>query len=178
MKTCSKCRNLMDLENFSVTKTNRDGRDNWCKNCRSEYFLSRYKRKLPEMYQDDTRRQCRRCEKILSITKFRSQGGRKLFYCLECTKFIGHAYNLKNLGLTIEKYMEIYEEQKGLCKICGNPEFTKKRLSVDHDHRCCPGKSSCGKCIRGLLCFKCNTALGMVSDNIAILSNMISYLKM
>lgn len=31
------------------------------------------------------------------------------------------------------------------------------RPNVDHDHGCCPEKEkSCGKCLRGLLCPKCN----------------------
>src|SRR4029077_2130187 len=33
-------------------------------------------------------------------------------------------------------------------------------LAVDHDHNCCPGAHSCGKCIRGILCGTCNSALG------------------
>lgn len=40
---------------------------------------------------------------------------------------------------------------------------------VDHDH--------VTGTIRGLLCSKCNTLLGMAKDNIAILENAIKYLK-
>jgi hypothetical protein len=53
----------------------------------------------------------------------------------------------------------------------------RKRLSVDHDHACCSGEGSCGKCIRGLLCHKCNLALGAINDDINILQKMIDYLK-
>jgi hypothetical protein len=38
-------------------------------------------------------------------------------------------------------------------------------LHVDHDHSCCPALStSCGKCVRGLLCFGCNTLVGRVEE--------------
>lgn len=56
------------------------------------------------------------------------------------------------------------DAQDGLCAVCGQPETTVhyrtgkvQRLAVDHDHYCCPGKKSCGRCIRGLLCERCNT---------------------
>jgi hypothetical protein len=37
-------------------------------------------------------------------------------------------------------------------------------LVVDHDHECCPGPRSCGKCVRGLICNECNLALGLGQD--------------
>lgn len=41
---------------------------------------------------------------------------------------------------------------------CNNRE----NLHIDHDHACCPGNESCGKCIRGVLCGSCNVILGWV----------------
>jgi hypothetical protein len=78
--------------------------------------------------------------------------------------------NLKtNYGLTNEEYKTMFEEQQGCCKICGKhqSEF-KKPLFVDHCHT--------GGEVRGLLCTKCNSMLGMADDNIAILKNAIEYL--
>lgn len=62
-------------------------------------------------------------------------------------------------------YWRMFQEQDGRCRICHrsldeiNSEHFK-HFSVDHDRHCCPGDASCGRCIRGLLCAKCNGSLG------------------
>ena len=68
-----------------------------------------------------------------------------------------HKRNITNYNITLEDYALILKEQNGCCKGClkHHSEF-KTRLSVDHDHKCCSGGVSCGKCIRGIFCFKCN----------------------
>lgn len=67
--------------------------------------------------------------------------------------------------LTPEKYNNIYAAQGGRCYICQRARGTgKKKLSVDHDHSCCPGPKSCGKCVRGLLCTTCNRFIGHLRD--------------
>lgn len=65
-------------------------------------------------------------------------------------------------------------KQSGACAICGC--FTE-HLVVDHDHRCCPGRITCGKCVRGLLCRNCNIGIGYFNDNIGNLRTAISYLS-
>lgn len=58
-------------------------------------------------------------------------------------------------NMTEEQYWELFDAQGGACAICGEKP-RRKHLSVDHDHACCPGSKSCGKCVRGLLCNRCN----------------------
>ena len=81
-----------------------------------------------------------------------------------------------NYGLTLEEYNVLFEIQQGVCAICEKPEtahderVNKPRfLSVDHNHR--TGK------IRGLLCGKCNTALGSLKENTDTMSKMILYVN-
>lgn len=66
--------------------------------------------------------------------------------------------------------------QDGVCGFCGKPETTVQNgkivaLAVDHDHSCCPGKQSCGRCVRGLLCHLCNLAIGKTEETWAALSD-------
>jgi hypothetical protein len=73
-------------------------------------------------------------------------------------------------GISLEDYEKLLERQGGVCGICGAvPEACSGNvgrlgpmLSVDHDHTCCPGVKTCGKCIRGIVCGACNRALGFV----------------
>lgn len=86
--------------------------------------------------------------------------------------------------ITPEQWMEMFEAQGGVCKICKKPEThrsakTKKvqRLAVDHNRKCCPGSKTCGKCVRGLLCFVCNTLLGKLDDDPEVLEEAARYLR-
>lgn len=51
-----------------------------------------------------------------------------------------------------------------------------KARAVDHDHKCCLGKTSCGRCVRGLLCGNCNTILGRQRDDAEVFFRMGGYL--
>lgn len=88
--------------------------------------------------------------------------------------------NIKKHGITSEQYDVIFNQQLGLCAICeGKPDGSGTIhgvLNIDHDHLCCPGDYSCGNCIRGLLCNKCNTALGLLKDSISTMYKVIEYL--
>ena len=86
--------------------------------------------------------------------------------------------NLKaKYNLTIDEYDITFEQQKGVCAICGNKENVKnrwgiKRLSVDHNHLT--------NKVRGLLCFNCNVALGSFfvdERSEELLLNAIEYLR-
>lgn len=65
----------------------------------------------------------------------------------------------RKYGISEEKYLAMLQGQNNECAICHRSETLKlkkgtaRRLCIDHDHK--TGK------VRGLLCWKCNTDLGI-----------------
>ena len=76
------------------------------------------------------------------------------------------AWKFSRFGITEARFNQMMEDQGHACAMCGEP-LGDACPNIDHDHACCPvpagGRArSCGKCIRGLLCFRCDTALGYI----------------
>lgn len=88
-----------------------------------------------------------------------------------------HAWDLRNIyGITPEIHAAMLAEQGGKCAICGEDEKSQHwrngtpfRLSVDHCH-------ATGK-VRGLLCQRCNRAIGLFGDSSDLLRKAIGYLE-
>lgn len=74
---------------------------------------------------------------------------------------------LKKYGLTLEEYEELLAEQDGVCAICLRRPSTS--LHVDHDHR--TGH------VRGLLCGRCNPAIGLFAESPSLLARAMEYLR-
>lgn len=75
------------------------------------------------------------------------------------------AHRLARYGLTPEKFDQMLAGQGYACGMCHEPFEDGQRIHIDHDHNlgCHPGqKSACDRCRRGLLCHKCNIAVGWV----------------
>ena len=75
----------------------------------------------------------------------------------------------RKFGLTKEQYLVLAAKHGGMCGICNEEELGGKQLAIDHDH--VTGK------VRGLLCQKCNTALGYMRDSPELLRTAAVYLE-
>ncbi len=89
---------------------------------------------------------------------------------------------IRRHGLSEETFQEILDAQGGGCAICQRPDPGRDKVGrdswhIDHDHRCCPGQFSCGKCVRGLLCSRCNIMVGYSLDRAGTLAAAARYLK-
>jgi hypothetical protein len=177
-KQCTKCQVFKNTSEFHKWSKGQDGLKLRCKNCVREYDLNENdsKRKNPRKYVNG-KVCCHECNNYFDTNNFTLRKG-TMIRCNPCTIIHQHKKTVKKHGITYDQYLEMYEAQNGKCKICDGIETShRSRLSIDHDHSCCPGETSCGQCIRGLLCFNCNTALGNAKDNIENLQKMIDYLK-
>ena len=111
--------------------------------------------------------QCKPCKNALNRVK---EGQRRLLkpketYEQRREKLLKYTY-----GLTQSEFDKILSSQGGVCAICYKKENSvSSHFFVDHCH-------SSGK-IRGLLCYHCNTLLGMSFDNIDTLKAAIKYLE-
>lgn len=134
---------------------------------------------------------CSRCKQEKPIEDFGKQSSAVdglRCWCKPCCNEYNKKYfpkgdrnrSLKNKhNITEDQYNVMLECQGFKCYICGSEDPKSKWavFNVDHDHSCCPSAHSCGLCIRKLLCFTCNAALGNVADNIEVLKKMIDYLQ-
>lgn len=76
----------------------------------------------------------------------------------------------RNYNVTPEEVVKIHAYQKGLCCVCGRPlVLGSPSVCIDHRHR--------DGLVRGLLCFLCNRALGLLGDDITRLYNALAYLQ-
>lgn len=137
---------------------------------------------------------CSRCKETKDLTNFgnnKSKADGKQSYCKPCKieqnnlhrRRYMRKYRLsRRYKLTIEQFDSMIKNQNNRCALCSQ-EFSLTegfRIAphVDHNHLCCPGKTSCGKCIRALLCGLCNSALGYFKDNATVLANASKYIDL
>lgn len=79
-----------------------------------------------------------------------------------------HHHLKREYGITLAQYNTLLDTQHFCCSLCHTPDYTGgKSLHVDHCHET--------GVIRSLLCSKCNTAIGLLQDNPALLKKAAAY---
>jgi hypothetical protein len=158
-KTCRSCGDTKPRSEFYKQARARDGHNPYCKVC------AKAKAKA----------------NAAANVERRQQSWSRFYDAQSVAERRGRA--LKRFKMTVADYDRLLEEQDGCCAICQQPETKTSpngvawALSVDHDHRCCPGGTSCGGCVRGLLCHSCNMALGKFRDDPENLLRAALYLE-
>lgn len=130
-----------------------------CSSCKIE-------KKISEFYVDKRRNSprsiCKKCQQGLN-NKWRAdnEDAWRLI-----NKKSQERWRLKNIYRISEDELRILKERSGgLCEICRAREAN----CIDHCHEL--------KIVRGLLCDKCNLAIGLLGEDIATLNNAIKYLS-
>lgn len=78
-------------------------------------------------------------------------------------------YLKRHYNINYAEYLKLFRQQQGKCAICGRKRTLKRRLDVDHCHT----KNK----VRGLLCRQCNTALGLIDEDIKVARKLCRYLE-
>ena len=73
----------------------------------------------------------------------------------------------RTYGLSREEHRRLLDAQNGVCAVCKLP--SRRALCVDHCHAT--------RQVRGLLCDKCNTALGLFGDDVRRMLAAVVYLN-
>jgi hypothetical protein len=115
---------------------------------------------------------CARCQVEKQASKFyKKSDGRLESWCKNCMLVASsrrratRKSRLKKYGLTEESYQELFEKQSGLCAICAQPH----PLEIDHNHETDQ--------VRGLLCGRCNKAIGLLLDKPDLAKRAMLYLS-
>ena len=193
MKTCSTCHIRKNVNDFHKWNLAADGLKDSCKECRKKEAAKNYlkirtrtkREKIEEEFKLYDGRTCTKCLILKPKEEFykdKCKINGYSSYCKACSKNqwkefktnnprISRTRNLKNLyKMSDADYNKMLIDQDNKCKICMSSDTGKrhKHFHVDHCH--ISGK------IRGLLCHKCNTGIGLLQTNVKVLQNAIKYI--
>lgn len=139
-----------------------------CNKCGAQKQLEDFVK--DKRYESGRRNQCKRCYTNYMIEYYKKnqdQRGKKIKMN---TKYVAP---WKRHHMTEEDFNKLFNMFDGKCHLCRQRDAT----SIDHDHSCCKTNRSCGKCVRGILCRGCNTALGSLKENPDTIARLLDYIS-
>jgi hypothetical protein len=190
-KICPTCKEEKNLDRFIQPSQWR------CKDCDNR-CLREYRRKKREAFLAAnpkpvaTGKACTVCGEFKAFEDFyfaNRKKGIRSSYCKRCQIKLGNAHRAltgrnrvrercSRLRKTVQWFNSQQEAQGNCCAICEQPETLQVRrggakirsLAIDHDH--------ISGTVRGLLCFRCNTALHQLEKNgLGWADKAVAYLK-
>ena len=202
-KTCSKCGAAKDQAQFYRRSSSADGHAPWCKNCDNANRLKNRratKRKRSKSVPDaKTFRKCGELKPAQAFSVMKDSSDGLYSYCKQCKAAMVRDYNRRNgetvrekarkrnatpqgrlatrkanlkqsFQMTKAQFDQTWREQGKCCAIChAKRKRDEKAFAVDHDHTT--------GVIRGILCHRCNRALGLADDNTELLKAAAAYLR-
>ena len=199
-RVCTICSTEKPLSEFNKAPRGKWGRESRCKACKSAQNKARYVPAVSDLAAREARytrlhgdtKTCTQCGETKPISEFSKskEGVYGPIYrsrCKRCNSERAMQWHVDNpgrtvsqkrkrnlaaYGLTPDGYNALFDAQGGVCAVCGIParraHARDMRLVVDHDHE--SGQ------VRGLLCNRCNRAIGLFADDPVLIRRAISYL--
>lgn len=176
-KSCPDCKVSKPTSGFGVNASMRDGLSFYCLDCNRRRNQAHYRKsreaagktvRTPDRSPDGWKR-CAECLETKPVSEFHAHKKERdglVGYCKACRKVQNRRVHLRrSYGLDELSLAEMVDGQGGLCAICR----ARPAVHVDHDHRT--------QHVRGVLCFRCNVALGQLNDDTSLMRNAIDYLE-
>jgi len=163
MKRCWKCKTFLPVTFFAKDNTRKDNLSPRCRKCQSKYY---------KLYLDANRDKILKKRNERYRIKYKEHYAN--YYCTNKVKTM-EKERFRKYKISTSIFHSMLEYQDGRCAICGFDfsltESAKKcdRPHIDHNHK--TGN------IRGLLCGKCNLALGLMEDDPDTLIAAANYIK-
>ncbi|MEU7577584.1 endonuclease VII domain-containing protein [Streptomyces sp. NPDC041068] len=175
MKRCCRCKELVACDGFSRHSGNRDGLQDYCKSCARAYQQQRDQKKRQERRElktpavPDGYKRCRGCGEVKAHREWprnaKASDGLSA-RCKACKGALDRTGHLmRKYGMTEAERDEMIASQKGVCCIC----LAAPAVHVDHCHE--TGK------VRGVLCFNCNSGLGLLKEDTDAMHRAAAYLE-
>lgn len=204
---CNKCGRAKLHSEFDRHSATKNGLQSRCRDCRidgqglikvrlcghciHEFIVSEHRsyNGLNEWICEGCRidvKRCNRCDTYKPVGEFSKRRDASVGRVAHCRTCMATAWSAsdharrtqskrRQFGLSYDEYLSMCIAQGNKCRICDKPESEVhstgriRELAIDHDHR--TGK------VRGLLCGKCNRAIGLMLDSPEILRAAASYLE-
>ncbi len=161
MKRCKGCSEVKAVDSFYANPTGRQGVRPECKDCTKQRRREWYARNSASEVERVRQWALANPDKVAARIAAATGSAQK--------KVADRKSHLRRkYGMTLEDYDRMFEAQGRVCAICDEARPKERTLHVDHDHET--------GVVRGLLCFRCNNALGDFREDHELFERAADYL--
>lgn len=173
-KKCSKCTLSKGIDSFYLDNRAKDKLARKCKDCSKQDVAEWAKTHQPQI-RDNYKRWSKKNPEALRFhrNKWSKENREKMSesrraWSEKNKEKIKNKNLIYNFGITLSDYEELLKQQNGVCALCFHVSTDGRQLCVDHCHDTLR--------VRGLLCTKCNTGIGLLKEDVELLQRAIKYI--
>lgn len=164
-KRCPGCNIDKPLVEFYSSRDKRLGVATYCKPCAIEKAAVAYQRRKAAPKTLPAHKICGTCQLDLPRAGYWRSPSSRDGLMPECKSCRRDRVRAARYGLPPGEYDRLLDEQDGACAACARDD---QALVVDHHHE--------DGVVRGLLCAQCNTAIGLMGDDVERVFAVAGYL--
>ncbi|MDX2676219.1 endonuclease VII domain-containing protein [Streptomyces soliscabiei] len=171
-KRCSACKRTLPTSAFAANRSKLDRLQDRCRECGAEAYRRRREaqgKKVRRVDVPEGHKHCLGCDEVKPWREWHRNASASdglSTRCKACRAVAGRERHLKRqYGMTEAERDELIASQMGVCCIC----LAAPATQVDHCHQ--TGR------VRGVLCFNCNSGLGLLGDDPAAVNRAADYLE-